>query len=87
MSIAESNFMTKKSSPKQPRPLTPSTTGVYVLSVDEDTYEGPYLQKLDFFTSTAKASAYIGCSYDQIGAFFRYSKKRGWGGVAPGSKG
>ena len=70
--------MSKKLNPK-PKPLTPANTGVFVLSVDEDTYDGPYLQKWDYFTTTAKASKYIGCAYDQIGEYFGWSKADGWG--------
>ena len=63
----------------QPSPLTPTNTPVYVTWVDPDVYEGNHLQEGDYFTSTEKASAFIGCARDEIAAEFCYTQARGWG--------
>jgi hypothetical protein len=41
--------------------------GVYVDTVNPDVYRGHYLQRWDYFSTTEKASAYIGCETDEVG--------------------
>lgn len=54
--------------------------GVYVDTVDKAIYRGPILQRWDYFKSTARASAYIGCDTDQVADAFREGEFLGRGG-------
>jgi hypothetical protein len=63
--------------------LPPTETQVYVVDVDPDIYSGRLLRPWDRFTSTRKASKYIGCRTDEVAAEFRRSYEAGYGwGVA-----
>jgi hypothetical protein len=45
--------------------------GVFVYSIDEDSYRGPSLQQWDYFDSPELASVYIGCEEDAVSGAIR----------------
>jgi hypothetical protein len=54
--------------------------GVFVDTVNKDIYRGPALQRWDYFSTTKRASAYIGCETDEVGEAMREGEMLARGG-------